>query len=140
MRSMLCGALAGLLSLAGCAGQPGDPEAEAAAVAAAERWLEMIDAGKYGESWDAAAKMFRAAVPRDQWQRQLEALRQPMGTRQSRHVASKVYRTAMPGAPDGKYVIVQFRSSFDKKKSAVETVTPMLDGDGEWRVSGYFIK
>ena len=24
--------------------------------------------------------------------------------------------------------------------SAVETVTPMKDPDGEWRVSGYFIK
>lgn len=140
MRKILCGVFMGLLVLAGCAQQPGDPEAEAAAVAAAERWLGMIDSGKYGESWDEAAAMFRGAVPRDQWQRQLEALRQPMGARLSREVASKAYRTTMPGAPDGKYVVIQFRASFEKKKAAVETVTPMLDTDGQWRVSGYFIK
>jgi hypothetical protein len=128
------------LAFVGCAGQATDPEAEAAAVAAAEGWLGMIDSGQYGESWDAAAEMFRKAVPRDQWVRQLGALRQPMGARESRAVASKAYRTALPGAPDGKYVVIQFRSSFEKKKAAVETVTPMLDADGQWRVSGYFIK
>jgi phosphoglycolate phosphatase len=29
---------------------------------------------------------------------------------------------------------------FENKKSAIETITPTLDNDGEWRVSGYFIK
>ena len=33
-----------------------------------------------------------------------------------------------------------YASSFEHKKAAVETVTPMLDKDGHWRVSGYFIK
>ncbi|MCC6354276.1 MAG: DUF4019 domain-containing protein [Verrucomicrobiae bacterium] len=140
MRAVACGLCVGLMALAGCAQQPSDPGAEAAAVAAAERWLGMIDSKKYGESWDDAAAMFRKAVPRDQWQRQLEALREPMGALQTRQVASKAYRTALPGAPDGKYVVIQFRASFEKKKSAVETVTPMLDADGQWRVSGYFIK
>ncbi|MDL1980609.1 MAG: DUF4019 domain-containing protein [Deltaproteobacteria bacterium] len=27
-----------------------------------------------------------------------------------------------------------------KKKSAIETVTPMMEKDGQWRVSGYFIR
>jgi hypothetical protein len=45
----------------------------------------------------------------------------------------------LPGAPDGEYVVIQFESSFEKKKSAVETVTPMLEKDGKWRVSGYYI-
>ena len=35
----------------------------------------------------------------------------------------------------GKYVY-----SFGNKKAAVETITPMLDKDGKWRVSGYYIK
>lgn len=140
MKTMLFGVVMGVLVIAGCARQPGDPGAEAAGVSAAEHWLGMIDSGKYGESWDEAAAMFRQAVPRDQWQRQLEALRQPMGMRQSREVVSKAYRTTLPGAPDGKYVVIQFRTSFEKKKAAVETVTPMLDADGQWRVSGYFIR
>ena len=34
----------------------------------------------------------------------------------------------------------RFESSFEHKASAVETVTPMKDADGTWRVSGYYIK
>ena len=46
----------------------------------------------------------------------------------------------VPGAPDGEYVVIQFETSFENKKSAVETVTPMRDKDGRWRVSGYYVK
>ena len=37
-------------------------------------------------------------------------------------------------------MIIQFATSFEHKKEAVETITPMLDADGSWRVAGYFIK
>ena len=47
---------------------------------------------------------------------------------------------SLPGAPDGEYVVLQFDTSFANKKEAVETVTPMLDKDGKWKVSGYYIK
>lgn len=50
------------------------------------------------------------------------------------------YMTSLPGAPDGEYVVVQFETSFTNKKAAAETVTPMLENDGQWRVSGYYIK
>jgi hypothetical protein len=53
---------------------------------------------------------------------------------------SASYQTSLPGAFDGEYVVIQFETSFENKKSAVETVTPMKDKDGRWRVSGYFIK
>jgi hypothetical protein len=46
----------------------------------------------------------------------------------------------LPGAPDGQYVIIQFETSFENKQNAVETVTPMLDTDSQWRISGYYIK
>lgn len=55
------------------------------------------------------------------------------------HVIS-TYTKKLPGAPDGEYVVIQYESSFEHKQSAVETVTPMLDKDGKWRVSGYYIK
>jgi hypothetical protein len=37
-------------------------------------------------------------------------------------------------------VVIQYETIFEKKQSAIETVTPMLDKDGKWRVSGYYIK
>ncbi|HWN92533.1 MAG TPA: DUF4019 domain-containing protein, partial [Verrucomicrobiae bacterium] len=46
----------------------------------------------------------------------------------------------LPGAPDGEYVVIQYETAFENKASAVETITPMLDKDGSWRISGYYIK
>jgi len=58
-----------------------------------------------------------------------------------RAVKSKTYQTSLPGAPDGEYVVIQFETLFEKKKDrAIETVTPVMDTDGKWRVSGYYIK
>jgi hypothetical protein len=48
--------------------------------------------------------------------------------------------TELPGAPDGQYVVMQFETSFANKKSAIETVTFMLEKDGQWKSAGYFIK
>jgi hypothetical protein len=45
----------------------------------------------------------------------------------------------LPGAPDGEYVVIQYATRFEHKPSIIETVTPMLDKDGSWKVSGYFI-
>jgi hypothetical protein len=70
----------------------------------------------------------------------LQASRAPLGKLISRNIKSAVYKTSLPGAPDGQYVVIQFESSFEHKKSAIETVTPSLGDDGQWRASGYFIR
>ena len=70
----------------------------------------------------------------------MQAVREPLGKLISRKVKTKAYRTSLPGAPDGEYVVIEFETSFENKKVAVETVTPMMGKDGAWRVSGYYIK
>ncbi len=114
--------------------------AEAAAVASAEAWLAKVDAGKYAESWEEAAAVFRSAVTKDKWLSMVIAVRQPLGKVVSRKLSSKNYTESLPNAPAGKYVVIQFETSFANKKGAVETVTPMLEKDGTWRVSGYYVK
>ena len=115
-------------------------EKEKAALAAAQDWLSMVDSEDYRMSWKQAAEYFRNAVTDEQWVQSLNAVRKPLGKLISRKVQSTIYRTSLPGAPDGEYVIIQFKTAFENKRSAVETVTPMLDKDGSWRISGYFIK
>jgi predicted SnoaL-like aldol condensation-catalyzing enzyme len=115
-------------------------EAEKQAVAAAKSWLALVDDGKYGESWDAAADYPKNALTKDDFAKSLNAARKPLGKLKSREVKSKDYRTSLPGAPDGQYVVIQFKTSLENKKSAIETITPMLDKDKKWRVSGYYIK
>ena len=107
---------------------------------AAESWLKLVDAGKYEESWTAAARLFKGAVTKEQWQQAASGVRKPLGKVISRKVKSRQMADKLPGAPDGKYVVIQYDTIFAAKAAAVETVTPMLDADGAWRVSGYFIK
>lgn len=119
---------------------PDNKEKEAAAAEAAEKWLALVDEGKYSESWDEAAGFFKGAVTKEQWHQSLSGVRKPLGKALKRELSSSRYATQLPGAPDGQYVVIQFETSFENKKSSVETVTPMMDEDGRWRVSGYFIK
>ena len=115
-------------------------KAETQAVAAAKTWLALIDQGDIAMSWDTAAALSKGAVSQEQWVQKVGPARQPLGKLISREVASLKYATSVPGAPDGEYVVIQFKTSFENKASAIETVTPMKDPDGEWRVGGYFIK
>ena len=113
---------------------------EKAAVVAAEKWVSLVDQGKYAESWNEAAEYFRNAVKREQWEQAVQGVRKPLGKLVSRKVMRTTYTTALPGAPDGEYVVIEFMTTFEYKKAAVETVTPKMENDGNWRVSGYFIK
>lgn len=110
------------------------------AVKAAKAWVTVVDAQQYGKSWDMASVLFKNATTKKQWEQAMAAVKKPLGKTVSRELLSKTYTTSLPGAPDGEYVVIQFTSSFENKKSAIETITPMLDPDGQWRVSGYFIK
>lgn len=111
-----------------------------AAVTAAEKWLHLVDQGKYAQSWKDSGSYFRERISQQKWEQMISAVRKPLGKMTSRHLKMDEYRTSLPGAPDGQYVFMQFDTSFTHKKSAVETVTAMLDKDGKWGVIGYFIR
>jgi hypothetical protein len=129
-----------LMLLAMCPVVRAQQKPEQLAQQSAESWLALVDAGKYAESWQEAAQLFKAAVTVEQWNNALRASRDPFGKVLSRKVKSATYTKTLPGAPDGEYVVIQYESSFEHKQAAVETVTPMMDKDGKWRVSGYYIK
>lgn len=115
-------------------------ESVSAATSAAESWLKLVDDAQYDASWTNAAGAFRQAVSSEAWSKAAATVRGQVGKLVSRQLASANFTTTLPSAPEGKYVVIQYTSSFEKKASAVETVTPMQDPDGTWRVAGYFIK
>lgn len=110
------------------------------ATRAAQDWLGLVDSGKYAESWESAAEYFKGMVKREDWEKMVAGARKPIGNVTYRKLVSSKYATSLPGAPDGEYVVITFKSSFANKQQAIETVTPMKDRDGVWRVSGYYIK
>jgi uncharacterized protein DUF4019 len=116
------------------------PAAEPAATKAAESWLALVDSGHYAESWKQAASLFREKVPAAQWESQVRSARAPLGKLLSRKLVAAQFARTLPGVPDGEYVVSRYEAVYENKKSAIETVTPMKDKDGAWRVAGYFIQ
>jgi hypothetical protein len=117
-----------------------DKEEVAKAQRAATAWLALTDGGKYPESWDSSAALFKAAITKPDWEKALKSARSPLGALKSRKLKSATFARSLPGAPDGEYVVIQFDAQFEKNAAAIETITPMREKDGSWRVSGYYIK
>lgn len=139
MKTVVLLILAGLLTCLPCGQAQAANGNENAALGSARLWLALIDAGQYADSWMEASDYFQGAVSRETWEASLEGVRKPLGKLRSRKVVKAKETTELPGAPDGTYVVMSFASSFEKKKTATETVTFVL-ASGTWKAAGYFIK
>ena len=106
---------------------------------AARAWLAVVDAGRYGESWKMSAEVFRNALPQSQWETMVASVRGKVGNVVLRKPLSVKYARDLPSAPPGEYVVIQYTTRFDTG-IFTETVTPMKQPDGSWKVSGYYIK
>ena len=111
-----------------------------AGVEAATAWLKLIDDGNYAASWQDASSYFRSQIPEDKWVDTIGNLRKLLGGLAGRELASAQPVTTLPGAPDGNYLVVQFRSSFTNKHSAIETVIMLFAKNGHYAVAGYFVR
>ena len=133
---------AAVLSIAACI-QPAIAQdtaaATQAATKAAEAWLVPTDAGDHAAGWKQGAAPLRAAVTQEQWSAAASAARAPFGPVKARKLAGAQYTRTLPGAPEGEYVVIQYQTEF-ANKSGIETVVPMREADGSWRVSGYAIR
>ena len=121
------------------AGDSSNAFRELAARAAGEKWLALLDRGEYSKAWDDCAQLFRQRVTREQWVDSMPSTRAPFGAMQSRNVEIAGYKSSLPGAPDGQYVTVRYRTSFEKKENAEEVITLAFE-DGLWRPTGYSIR
>ena len=135
----LCGLMLGSSVPCAAQGLAGPDSALAGARAAADAWLALIDGTQYEASWDSASALFRGAIARTAWQTAVLM----RGRRSARSVSGPC--SALPIAPSFRVYrrgirrdAVWAEVSGDRK--VVETVTPMKEHDGRWRVSGYYIR
>src|SRR4051812_21789397 len=99
VRSIVVAAL--LLCAASCRSSPAPTSREAAAQIAAEKWLALVDAEKYDESWREASAYFRGAVSQETWRESITGVRKPLGAVNKRTLKSARFTRELPGAPDG---------------------------------------
>jgi hypothetical protein len=114
----------------------GNPEMEKAGTLAAHAWLALLDRKDWGTAWDSSSAMFRQSVPLGTWMDTVPKVRTPYGALVEREAAGAVYKTTLPGRPDGHYVSVMFMTKFAQVQ-VQEVVTTVREADGRWRVTGY---
>jgi hypothetical protein len=102
-------------------------------------WLKLLDRGQWEQGWSQSAQVLRKASACEKWTETIKSSREPLGKVLSRKTVCKEYTTTQPGSSEGEYVVIEFETSFENKK-VVETVTPVKEKDGNWRVSNYIIK
>jgi len=107
---------------------------------AAGEWLTHAEKGDAAETWARSSTTFREALSQEAWAASLKAAQAGMGRPLERTVATSEYVEEIPGAPDGQYVVFTYTTRFERKKNGTETVVVEVDTDGEWRVSGYFVR
>lgn len=107
---------------------------DAAVLDTARTWLDLVDQGRWDDSYRMTGAAFRKLNTAKVWAATSERVRAPLGAVMSRTFASQ---ESIPAPPYG-YEMVKFRTSFANKADTVETVT--LDReDGVWRVVGVTI-
>jgi hypothetical protein len=139
MNRMLSIAMLALLLCSAVFAQDEAAKREAAQLSA-RSWLALVDRGDYGQSWQEAASFFQSKISKADWEKALQQVRAPLGATGSRTLLGALYQSDLPGAPKGDYVIIQYKAEFASGGTFIETITPVLDKDGKWRMSGYFIK
>ena len=109
----------------------GDAEVEGAA----RHFLELIDQGKYAESYALTAASFQKLNTVQVWSDVSGKVRPPLGALISRTFLS---HEDVPTPPAG-YEIVKFRTNFANKANAIEKVSLERTADG-WRVAGIYVE
>jgi hypothetical protein len=111
--------------------------AQQRAAQSAKSWLALVDAGKYGQSWNDVSQYLKKKITKKEWVAELQQIRAPLGAVTSRRFADVQLRNDLRGLPAGQYAAVQFTTTFEKSPTAPEVVAMVLES-GQWRVVAYF--
>lgn len=111
----------------------------AASAIAAKSWIELVDKGKYAESWDASSSLLKRTMSKAEWVRVLEATRKPLGNASSRTIIDQRPAPNPKGLPPGDYMVVLYSTVFDTKPKGKELITMEQGDDGQWRVMTYLV-
>ena len=111
------------------------------AVARANKWFSVMDAGNYAQAYAMFPARIRSGG--DAIEKQCigtwRARRTPLGRTLSRRFVKAYFGTTLAGSPDGYYEFLFYKTSFQHKAQAIESVT-LNKESGQWQVSGYHVR
>ena len=102
-------------------------------------FLQMIDAGKYADSWLIADPYLQKAIPQQDWKEKLIKIRAALGPIVDRSLEDVNFTAATKELPESEFLLLEYNSEFEVK-TMNEVVTVVLGSDNRWRVVGYFVQ
>jgi hypothetical protein len=108
---------------------------EAAKVA--KDYVNLLDQGKYAESWDTGSSIFQKTISKGEWVLALQLARQKLGKVQSRTLKDERPAWDPKGLPKGAYMVVEYNTSFAKAPNSGELLTLRLEPSGQWKILTY---
>lgn len=115
---------------------PDEPQNMKASAEAADAWLKLLDEGKFAESWDAASKIFKMTLNKNEWILFSDNIRKPLGSLKERKVGAQDAAYNPKGLPEGEYMVIAYRTGFSNS-DAKELLTLVRESDGQWRILTY---
>ena len=117
---------------------PGIPQERAAAQESADRFFALVDHRKEQEAWPEFGSLMRyAAGSLKDWQANLSAMQKDLGRPLSRKLLAMGFTSGLEGAPEGRYYVIHFSTTFERA-SALEEVVVVFES-GKWRIAGYIV-
>jgi hypothetical protein len=107
---------------------------------AARDWLARVDALDAAGSWKAAGARYRTTMTEEGWAKALADARAEYGPVVQRSMLATTFQDHFDEGVQGDFALVLFRTSFEKRIDARETLTLEREADGSWRVIGYSIR
>ncbi|SHJ35898.1 Protein of unknown function [Malonomonas rubra DSM 5091] len=107
--------------------------------AAAQEFLQMVDAGRYDDSWVIAAPYLRQEIPQEKWLQELTDLRTKVGKLNERSLEDANFTAAIKEMPDSVLMLLEYTANYEKGVFK-EMITLIRESDTRWRVVGYFIQ
>lgn len=106
----------------------------------ATNYLKLLDQGLYEKAWFDMSEIFHGLNIPQLWEKRQATIRTAYGAMYSRRLHHISYRQTYNLSPDGQYVIVQFKSSFQNKLDIIETIVLDCRVDSECSVREYIIR
>ena len=116
-----------------------DKNKDEATIISALEFLQMVDAGKYADSWQITDPNLQKNIPQNSWEKQMTEIRATFGEFVKRELEDVSFTAPSEELPDREFIMLEFSSQF-KLKEMNEIVTVVLGKDQRWRVVGYFVQ
>lgn len=110
-----------------------------ATTAAATEFLQMVDAGRYADSWHIADPFLQKKIPLPDWKAKLKKIHETFGPVIERSLDAVNFTAPAKELPESKFIMLEYETRF-KLKEMNEVITLVLGKDNRWRVVGYFIQ